>query len=77
MELREGNESARSKLIAVVYGELHRLAVRYMRRERPNHTLQATALVHEAYLQLTPKTVNRDWSRARDWLHGQIRVEQR
>jgi RNA polymerase sigma factor (TIGR02999 family) len=52
-ELREGDEGARSELIALVYGELHRLAARYMRRERPDHTLQATALVHEAYLQLS------------------------
>src|SRR5437867_361736 len=36
----------------VVYGELRRLAQHYLRRERPDHTLQATALVHEAYLRL-------------------------
>jgi RNA polymerase sigma factor (TIGR02999 family) len=36
----------------VVYNELHRLARRYMRRERPDHTLQATSLVNEAYLRL-------------------------
>jgi RNA polymerase sigma factor (TIGR02999 family) len=38
--------------VALVYDELHRLAARYMRSERPEHTLQATALVHEAYIQL-------------------------
>jgi len=54
-ELRGGNESARSELIRLVYDELHRMAARYMRGERPNHTLQATALVHEAYLQLTKR----------------------
>jgi RNA polymerase sigma-70 factor, ECF subfamily len=48
----EGDESARERLIPVLYGELHRLARRYMRQERPDHTLQATALVHEAYLRL-------------------------
>lgn len=39
-------------LLPVVYGELRRLAAAYMRRERPGQTLQATALVHEAYLRL-------------------------
>lgn len=52
-ELRGGNERARSELITLIYDELHRMAARYMRSERPNHTLQATALVHEAYLQLS------------------------
>jgi RNA polymerase sigma factor (TIGR02999 family) len=48
----QGDESAREKLIPLLYGELHRLARHYMRRERPDHTLQATALVNEAYLRL-------------------------
>ena len=48
----QGDESARERLIPLLYGELHRLARRYMRQERPDHTLQATALVHEAYLRL-------------------------
>jgi RNA polymerase sigma factor (TIGR02999 family) len=39
-------------LIPLLYDELHRLARRYMRQERPDHTLQATALVNEAYLRL-------------------------
>jgi len=52
-EQREGNERARSELMALVYDELHRMAARYMRSERPDHTLQATALVHGAYLQLS------------------------
>ena len=47
-----GDESAREKLIPLLYGELHRLARRYMRRERADHTLQPTALVNEAYLRL-------------------------
>ncbi|HEY6291341.1 MAG TPA: sigma-70 family RNA polymerase sigma factor [Terriglobia bacterium] len=51
-ELRDGNQQARSELIALVYNELRRMAARYMRSERPGHTLQATALVHEAYLQI-------------------------
>ena len=47
-----GDQQALDKLIPVVYSELRRLAGRYLRRERPDHTLQATALVHEAYLRL-------------------------
>jgi RNA polymerase sigma factor (TIGR02999 family) len=58
-ELAKGNQEAASKLIPLVYGEMRRLAVRYMRRERPNHTLQATALVHEAYLKLVEQ--RSDW----------------
>jgi RNA polymerase sigma-70 factor (ECF subfamily) len=51
-QLAKGNESAASKLIPIVYDELRRLAASYMRRERPDHTLQPTALVNEAYLKL-------------------------
>lgn len=50
--VNNGNHSARDELMVVVYGELRRLADSYLRRERPNHTLQPTALVHEAYLRL-------------------------
>ncbi|MFZ0062927.1 MAG: sigma-70 family RNA polymerase sigma factor [Pyrinomonadaceae bacterium] len=48
----EGDESALERLIPLVYDELRRLAHRYMRGERPGHTLQTTALVNEAYLRL-------------------------
>lgn len=48
----QGDEGALQKLIPVVYRELRRLAHRYMSRERPDHTLQTTALVHEAYQRL-------------------------
>lgn len=47
-----GDQSALNDLSAMVYEDLHRLAQNYLRQERPDHTLQATALVHEAYLQL-------------------------
>jgi RNA polymerase sigma-70 factor, ECF subfamily len=47
-----GDEGALERLIPIVYQELHRLAAVYMARERPDHTLQATALAHEAYLRL-------------------------
>jgi RNA polymerase sigma-70 factor, ECF subfamily len=48
----QGDRSALDRLIPLVYEELHRLARRYMRQERPDHTLQATSLVNEAYLRL-------------------------
>lgn len=48
----EGDETAPGRLMPVVYAELRRLAAQYLRRERDDHTLQATALVHEAYLKL-------------------------
>ncbi len=47
-----GDPRALDRLIPLVYGELRRLASRYLRKERPDHTLQPTALVHEAYLRL-------------------------
>lgn len=48
----EGDEAAVEPLMSLVYGELRRLAKHHMRRERAGHTLQTTALVHEAYLRL-------------------------
>jgi len=47
-----GDQSALEQLTLLVYSELHRLAAGYLRQERGDHTLQATALVHEAYLQI-------------------------
>jgi RNA polymerase sigma factor (TIGR02999 family) len=47
-----GDQKALEELTPLVYGELRRLASRYLRNERPGHTLQSTALVHEAYLRL-------------------------
>jgi ECF sigma factor. len=58
--VKRGDRSAESVLAEMVYGELHAIAGNHMRRERRNHTLQTTALVHEAYLRLV-----RD--RAIDW----------
>ena len=57
---REGNRDAERELLDVVYGELHGIARRYMRRERSDHTLQATALVHEAYVHLVGQR-GKDW----------------
>ena len=50
--LRGGDQAALNELVAALYGELHRIASRHLRGERDGHTLQATALVHEAYLKL-------------------------
>ena len=52
MEWSSGNPDALQRLTPLVYGELHRLAHRYMAGERTGHTLQSTALVNEAYLRL-------------------------
>jgi RNA polymerase sigma factor (TIGR02999 family) len=48
----DGDDTAPDRLMPIVYAELRRLAGQYLRRERADHTLQATALVHEAYLKL-------------------------
>src|SRR6188474_3774519 len=51
-EWRDGNQAALDDLYPLVYDELHRLARRYMSRERKGHTLQTTALINEAYVRL-------------------------
>lgn len=51
-QARGGDSLALEQLVPLVYSELRRLAARYVRRERPGQSLQATALVHEAYLRL-------------------------
>lgn len=48
----DGDREALDKLVPIVYEELRRQAARYLRRERPGHTLQTTALIHEAYIRL-------------------------
>ena len=50
--MADGDAAAGERLFPLVYNELHRIASAYMRQERPEHTLQPTALVHEAYLRL-------------------------
>lgn len=52
MEFSSPKRESLDEMLPLVYAELRRLAVRYLDRERPNHTLQPTALVHEAYLRL-------------------------
>jgi RNA polymerase sigma factor (TIGR02999 family) len=59
-EIKSGRQEVLNELLPLVYNELRRLAGTYLRRERDNHTLPPTALVHEAYLRLVgQKTV--DW----------------
>lgn len=53
---RAGERGALDRLMPLVYDELRSLAEGYLRRERPDHTLQATAVLHEAYLRLVEKT---------------------
>jgi RNA polymerase sigma-70 factor, ECF subfamily len=55
----DGDEEALERLTPVIYAELHRIAKRYMKRERDGHTLQTTALVNEAYVRLI------DWKTAK------------
>ena len=58
--MHAGDATAADHLLPLVYSELHRLAKAYMRRERPDHTLQATALINEAYLRLVGEDI--DWN---------------
>ncbi|MEW6729923.1 MAG: sigma-70 family RNA polymerase sigma factor [Acidobacteriota bacterium] len=60
LDWNRGDQAALDKLMPIVYQELRRLAMLRLRQERPDHTLQATALVNELYLQLT------DWKNI-DW----------
>ena len=58
LEWRSGHQEALDRLMPLVYDELRRLAGHYMRSERPEHTLQATALVNEAYIRLVDMNVS-------------------
>lgn len=60
VDLQRGADGAADQLVPLVYGELHKLAVHYMRAERGDHTLQPTALVHEAYMRLVDQR-NASW----------------
>ena len=55
-EWSHGDGGAAARLMPLVYEELRRRAAEYLRRERPDHTLQATALVHEAYLKMVDQS---------------------
>src|SRR5437764_14027856 len=56
IQLTAGDRAVLDELLSLIYRELRGLAANYLRRERPDHTLQPTALVHEAYLRLVDQT---------------------
>lgn len=60
LDWRQGDQAALNQLMPVVYGELRRLGASWLRREKPGHTLQPTALIHEAYLRLIDQD-NPEW----------------
>jgi RNA polymerase sigma factor (TIGR02999 family) len=60
--VEQGTSHAAEQLLPLVYDELRRLAVEKMAREKPGQTLQATALVHEAYLRLVAANEGRHWN---------------
>ena len=61
-QIAAGDSSAAAKLLPLVYNELRTLAAHYMHAERPDHMLQATALVHEAYVRLVGGGLGADQS---------------
>jgi len=67
-ELQEENSAAADHLIPIVFRELRNLAELYVRREGPSHTLQPTALVHEAYLRLVDAGKGQHWGGRRHFL---------
>ena len=66
----QGNLEARDALMPLVYNELRQLAASYLRRERSDHTLQPTALVHEVYLRLVQQD-NVNWQNRHHFLERQ------
>lgn len=64
-QIESGDPSAADKLLPLVYDELRKLAAAKLAHERPGQTLQATALVHDAYMRLADKTVPQQWDNSR------------
>lgn len=60
--IEQGDPKASGQLLPLVYDELRRLAAQRLARESPGQTLQATALVHEAYLRLVSRTEEQNWN---------------
>ena len=71
-----GDADALTKVLPTVYEELHQVAAAYMRRERSNHTLQTTALIHEAYLRLVGHK-NPNWKNRKHFYGAAARVMRR
>ena len=75
-ELRLGDKDAFGRLLPLVYAELRRLASRQLKKERAGHTLQPTALVHEAYLRLVGQD-HADWRNRAQFLAVAARIMRR
>lgn len=60
-EIEQGDPSASDQLLPLVYDELRKLATSKLQQEKPGQTLQATALVHEAYVRLVDRTTQQQW----------------
>jgi RNA polymerase sigma-70 factor, ECF subfamily len=73
--MKHGDANAADRLLPLIYGELHRLAKSYMRRERPEHTLQATELINEAYLRLVQHGA--DWNNREHFIGAAAQVMRR
>jgi RNA polymerase sigma factor (TIGR02999 family) len=71
-----GDEAALNQLLPLVYAELRRVAARQLRNERPHHTLQPTALVHETYLRLVDQR-HADWQSRAHFFGVSARVMRR
>ena len=74
-DLRSGSESAKEELVTLAYPELHRIAARYIREERPDHTLRTTGLVNEMYVRLFG-AMQLDW-KSRAHFFGAVAREMR
>lgn len=61
---RGGDKNALHLLLPIVYAELRRVAQQHLRKERADHTLQTTALIHEAYIRLVEQRAEGDWDRS-------------
>lgn len=64
-QIEQGDSAAAEQLLPLVYEDLRKLAAAKMAQEKPGQTLQATALVHEAYLRLVDETKTTNWDNSR------------
>ena len=72
-QIESGDPSAAEQLLPLVYEELRKLAAAKLAQEKPGQTLQATALVHEAYLRLVDVEKAQHWNSSRAFLRGRRR----
>ena len=74
-QIESGDPSAAEQLLPLVYEELRKLAAAKLAQEKPGQTLQATALVHEAYLRLVDVEKAQHWNSSRPFLRGRRRSD--